>query len=93
MSNYRIFLGDHYETGCGVTVSIFIINSTCEQEFIDQQIKQVFGEYYADSVQEVDEKILETYKTYIPSYVIGIVRGHAKPGAFRWHSQFMINYG
>lgn len=94
MNKYRVFLGDYYATGEGTVISILIVDSNYPEELIKQKLTQVFDEYFASSVEEVDEKTLRNYESYLPRYVIGVLSGEVStPGAFSWHSQFMVNYG
>ena len=93
MNKYKCFLLDYYATGEGSVIAILILDPNYPEKYITEQIVQVFGEYFSDFVKEVDQEELKNYENYLPRYVIGILSGQITPGAFRWHSQFMINFG
>ena len=93
MSNYRCFVFDSFETGCGSVIGIFITTSNHSEEDIWDMIETCFDYYYIGLVKEVNPEELREYENYLPRYVIGLLSGEVStPGAFRWHSQFMINY-
>ena len=93
MSNYRCFVFDSFETGCGSVIGIFITTNNYSDKELQMQIIHCFPAYYVDIINEVNPEELKEYENYIPRYVIGLLSGKVStPGAFRWHSQFMINY-
>lgn len=104
MSNYRYFVFDSFETGCGSVIGIFITTNNHQDEHIWDVIETCFDYYYVSLIKELNREELREYEHYIPRKVLSIIDEDTvalnlktnkmviTPGAFCWHSQFMVNY-
>lgn len=96
-NNYIYWLGEHYETGCGSVLSIFIANKNLNDKYLKEQMKRALGDYYVDSMVMIPHEELLVYKNYIPQSVWNVIGTDGTdivitPGAFTWFAQFHINF-